>query len=85
MYNKYVTAQTGFKGEVSKAMDDVLESVSWGGMQPLTKQNYIDSAKKQQNTIITKDSDGQEIRTNLAASDADLSFVYEQAQKIWGF
>jgi len=84
MYNKYVTAQTGFKGEVSKAMDDVLESVSWGGMQPLTKQNYIDSAKKQQNTIITKDSDGQEIRTNLEASDADLSFVYEQAQKIWG-
>ena len=84
MYNKYITAQTGFKGEVSKAMDDVLESVSWGGMQPLTKQNYIDSAKKQQNTIITKDSNGQEIRTNLAASDADLSFVYEQAQKIWG-
>ena len=65
-------------------MDDVLESVSWGGMQPLTKKNYIDSAKKQQNTIITKDSNGQEIRTNLAASDADLSFVYEQAQKIWG-
>jgi len=84
MYNKYITAQTGFKGEVSKAMDDVLESVSWGGMQPLTKKNYIDSAKKQQNTIVTKDSNGQEIRTNLAASDADLSFVYEQAQKIWG-
>jgi len=58
--------------------------VSWGGMQPLTKKNYIDSAKKQQNTIVTKDSNGQEIRTNLAASDADLSFVYEQAQKIWG-
>jgi len=84
MYNKYITAQTGFKGEVSKAMDNVLESVSWGGMQPLTKKNYIDSAKKQQNTIVTKDSNGQEIRTNLAASDADLSFVYEQAQKIWG-
>jgi len=82
-YNKYITAQTGFKGEVSKAMDDVLESVSWGGMQPLTKKNYIDSAKKQQNTIVTKDSNGQEIRTNLAASDADLSFVYEQAQKLW--
>ena len=84
MYNKYITAQSGFKGDVSKAMDDVLDSVSWGGMQPLTKQNYIDSAKMQKNTIVTKGSRGKNISTNLSASDADLSFVYEQAQKIWG-
>tara|TARA_R110000803_G_C11986537_1_gene321375 strand:+ start:3033 stop:4832 length:1800 start_codon:yes stop_codon:yes gene_type:complete len=82
-YNKYITAQTGFKGEVSKAMDSVLNAVSWGGMQPLTKQNYIDSAKMQKNTIVTKNSNGKEISTNMSATDEDLSFVYEQAQKLW--
>tara|TARA_R110000823_G_scaffold257048_1_gene378866 strand:- start:41 stop:1840 length:1800 start_codon:yes stop_codon:yes gene_type:complete len=82
-YNKYITAQTGFKGEVSKTMDSVLNAVSWGGMQPLTKQNYIDSAKMQKNTIVTKNSNGKEISTNMSATDEDLSFVYEQAQKLW--
>ena len=83
-YNKYITAQTAHTGTIAKVMDDVLESVSYGGIQQLTKQNYINSAKKQQSTLTTRGSRGKVVKSNLEASEADLSFAYDQAQKIWG-
>jgi len=82
-YNKYITAQTGYKGEVAKVMDDVLEAVSYDGMQKLTKQNYINSAKKQKSTLTTRGLRGKITKSNLEATDADLGYVFEQAQKLW--
>ena len=83
-YNKYITAQTGYAGDVAKVMDDVLDSVSYGGMQKLSKQNYIDSAKKQKSTLTTRGPRGKITKSNLEATDADLGYVFEQAQKLWG-
>lgn len=82
-YNKYITAQTGYKGDVAKVMDDVLEAVSYDGMQKLTKQNYINSAKKQKSTLTTRGLRGKITKSNLEATDADLGYVFEQAQKLW--
>ena len=83
-YNKYITAQTAHKGKIAEVLDNVTKSVSYGGMQPLVKQNYIDSAKKQKNTISSQSARGKKTDTDYVASDADLGFVFDKAQEIWG-
>ena len=83
-YNKYITAQTAHKGKIAEVLDNVTKSVSYGGMQPLTKQNYIDSAKQQKSTISSQNARGKKTETTLTASDADLSYVFDTAQRIWG-
>jgi hypothetical protein len=83
-YNKYITAQTEHKGKIAEVMDNVLKSVSYGGMQPLTKQNYISSAKKQKSTRSSQSARGKKTVTNLEASDADLGYAYDAAQRLWG-
>jgi len=83
-YNKYITAQTAHKGKIAEVMDNVLNSVSYDGMQPLTKLNYISSAKKQKSTSSSQKASGKETKTDLVASDDDLGYVFDAAQRLWG-
>mgnify|MGYP000103030017 CR=1 FL=1 len=83
-YNKYITAQTGRKGKVADVLNNVIESVSYGGMQQLTKQNYINSAKQQKSTITSTGSRGPKSKKALEVSDEELGFVFESATKLWG-
>jgi len=83
-YNKYITAQSKHSGKIAKAMDNVLNAVSYGGMQPLTKANYIKSASKQKYTQSLQGRNGKEVSKPLVTSEADLSYAYDAAIKMWG-
>ena len=82
-YNKYITVQTGRKGKVAKAMDSVLDSVSYDGMQVNNVENYINSARKQKSTISSGGARGKKTFSPLEATDADLTYAYNAAQRVW--
>jgi len=81
-YNKLITVQSGRTAQVSQAMDSVMDAVSYGGIQDNTKANFIASAKLQKNTITGKTKRSKD--KPLVASDADLGYAYDAAQKLWG-
>jgi len=83
-YNKYITAQSKHGGKIAKVMDNVLNAVSYGGMQPLSKANYVKSASKQKYTQSLQGRNGKEVIKPLVTSEADLSYAYDAAIKIWG-
>ena len=83
-YNKYITEQSARKGKVATVLNNVLKSVSYGGMQDLSKQNYIKSAGKQKVTNSRQPRKGQKHDVPLEASEADLSYAYDTALKAWG-
>jgi hypothetical protein len=83
-YNAYIDAQTNTNKAGKGVLGGHVDSISHGGIQQLSKDNYINAANEANVTQHTRSARGVNKEVDFKTSDADLSYAYDSVLKAWG-